>query len=77
MHIPKIEGRVSETGSWTTLVTSVVEGLNVLDMVTADLMMATLAVEHPSDGGYPKASVVGSEIKNLVIDGVKVKSGFG
>jgi hypothetical protein len=73
----EIEGKVSKAGSWTTLVTSVVEGFNVLDMVTADLVMATLAVEHQSDGGYPKASVVGSEIKNLVIDGVKVNPVLG
>src|ERR1700759_1639019 len=32
----EIHGMVSDTGSWTTEVTSVVEGLNVLDMVKAD-----------------------------------------
>jgi hypothetical protein len=73
----EIHGMVSETGSWTTVVTSVVEGLNVLDMVKADRVIATLTVEHPSTGGIAKASVVGSEFKNLTIDGVKVNPLIG
>ncbi|MCU1253327.1 MAG: hypothetical protein JWQ49_6356 [Edaphobacter sp.] len=68
----EIHGMVSETGSWTTVVTSVVEGLNVLDMVKADRVIASLTVEHPSKGGHPKASIVGSEFENLTIDGVKI-----
>ncbi|MCU1293309.1 MAG: hypothetical protein JWP08_2159 [Bryobacterales bacterium] len=68
----EIHGMVSETGSWTTEVTSVVEGLNVLDMVKADRVIASLTVEHPSNGGHPKASIVGSGFENLTIDGVKV-----
>jgi hypothetical protein len=68
----EIRGMVSDAGSWTTEVTSVVEGLNVLDMVKADRVMARLTIEHPSNGGHPKASVAGSEITNLTIDDVKI-----
>jgi hypothetical protein len=68
----EIHGMVSDTGSWTTEVTSVVEGLNVLDMVKADRVIARLTVEHPSNGGHPKASVAGSEITNLTIDDVAI-----
>ncbi len=73
----EIRGMVSDTGSWTTEVTSVVEGLNVLDMVKADRVIARLTVEHPSNGGHPKASVAGSEITNLTIDNVEINSRFG
>jgi hypothetical protein len=73
----EIHGMVSETGSWTTVVTSVVEGLNVLNIVRADRVIASLRVEHPISGGHPKASIVGSEFKNLTIDGVKVNPVLG
>jgi len=73
----EIHGMVSETGSWTTVVTSVVEGLNVLDMVKADRVIASLTVEHPSDGGHPKASIVGSEFTNLIINDVKINPVLG
>ena len=68
----EIKGMVSETGSWTTVVTSVVEGLNVLDTVKADRVIARLTVVHPSNGGHPKASVAGSEITNLVVNDLKI-----
>ena len=73
----EIHGMVSETGSWMTVVTSVVEGLNVLDMVKADRVIASLTVEHPSKGGHPKASVIGSGFTNLVINDVKINPVLG
>jgi hypothetical protein len=69
----EIYGTVNQkTGSWTTLVTSVVEGLNVVETVTADRVVAILSVEHPLVGYVPKVSVVGSQFENLRIAGVKV-----
>jgi hypothetical protein len=73
----EIHGTVTKTGSWTTHVTSVVEGLNVLDMVKADRVIAVLEVEHPSSGGHAKASVVDSKFENLSIDGVKINPVLG
>lgn len=74
----EIYGTINKkTGSWTTLVTSVVEGLNVFETVTADRVVATLAVEHPQDGGHPKVSVVGSQFENLRIGGVEVNPVLG
>jgi hypothetical protein len=73
----EIHGTVSKTGSWTTHVTSVVEGLNVLDVVKADRVIAVLAVEHPSAGHHAKASVVDSTFENLSIDGVKINPVLG
>jgi hypothetical protein len=73
----EIHGEVTKTGSWTTEVTSVVEGLNILGVVKADKVISKLTVEHPSDGGHAKASVAGSRFVNLVIDGVKVNPVLG
>ena len=69
----EIRGEKDRTsGSWTTRVTSIVEGLNVLDTVMADHVVATLVVEHPSNGGHPRVSFAGSRFENLCIKGVKV-----
>jgi hypothetical protein len=69
----EIYGTVNKTtGSWTTLVTSVVEGLNVVETITADRIVAMLSVEHPLVGYIPKVSIVGSQFENLRIAGVKV-----
>jgi hypothetical protein len=58
-----------QTGNWTTLTTSVVEFLNVLEVVTADRIVARLAVEHPKVGYTPKVSFVGSQFINLRVNG--------
>jgi hypothetical protein len=63
-----IKGTQTKSGSWTSEVTSVVEGLNVLDRVKAKKVVAKLVVEHPGNGSHPKASVVGSQIEGLTID---------
>ncbi len=38
---------------WTTLTTSVIEGLNVLDVVTADRVVGQTITEHPLEGYVP------------------------
>jgi hypothetical protein len=57
------------TGNWTTLTTSVVEKLNVLEVVTADRIVSRLAVEHPLEGYTPKVSFVGVQFDNLRVNG--------
>jgi hypothetical protein len=57
------------TGTWTTLVSSVVENLNVLEVVTADRIVSKLHVEYPQEGGHPKVSIVGSKFVNLRVAG--------
>ena len=61
-----------DTGNWTTLVTAVVEDVNILEIVTADRIVAVLSIEHPLVGDHPKASFVGSHFDNLKIDGRSV-----
>ena len=58
---------------WTTLTTSVVEGLNVFDVVTADKVVAQITTEHPLVGYVPKVSFLGTRFENLRIAGHPVK----
>ena len=58
---------------WTTLATSVVEGLNVLDVVTADRVVAQLSVDHPLEGYVPTVTFLGTRFENLKISGHEVK----
>ena len=54
---------------WSTLATSVIEGLNVLDVVTADRIVAQLSMEHPEEGYVPRISFLGTRFENLQIAG--------
>src|ERR1700723_771882 len=58
---------------WTTLATSVVEGLNVLDVVTADRVVAQVSTEHPLEGHVPTVTFLGTPFENLKISGHHVK----
>jgi hypothetical protein len=58
---------------WTTLVTSVVEGLNVLDVVTADRVVAQISTDHPLAGYVPAVTFLGTRFENLKIAGHHVK----
>ncbi|MBL0160006.1 MAG: hypothetical protein IPP47_23410 [Bryobacterales bacterium] len=60
-------------GTYSTLATSVIEGLNVLDMVTADRMVMRITSKHPgSGGGEPSIQFIGSGFENLRIAGQPV-----
>ncbi len=54
---------------WATLATSVIENLNVLEIVTADRVVAQIASEHPREGYVPKIAFLGSRFENLRIAG--------
>ena len=60
------------TGTWTTLVTSVVENLNVLEVVTADRIVSKLHVEYPVEGDHPRISIIGSKFVNLRVNGESI-----
>ena len=61
------------TGSYNTLVSATIEGLNILDMVTADKIVARLSSEHPPDGSQPSIIPLGSTFENLRIAGCPVQ----
>jgi hypothetical protein len=65
----RVSGSQDEDGSWWTLATSVIEGLNILEVVTADRVVAQISVEHPADGGPPRVSFAGSRFERLQIGG--------
>jgi hypothetical protein len=66
----RVSGRhLEKDGSPCTLVTSVVEGLNILEVVTADKIVAQISVEHPADGGPAVVSFTGSRFEGLKIGG--------
>lgn len=56
----------------TTHAWSVVEGLNVADMLTADRVVARMAVYYPIDGKEASYDITGSYFENLRIAGYPV-----
>jgi hypothetical protein len=54
---------------WSTLTTSVIEGLNVMEVVTADRVVAQIATDHPLVGYVPSVSFLGTRFENLRIAG--------
>lgn len=65
-----------ETGDWSTVTTSVIEGLNLLDTLKADTIASRLVVTHPRERRYPTVNFVGSQIENLTVAGSKVDIDF-
>jgi hypothetical protein len=58
---------------WATLVTTVIEDLNVLEVLTADRVVGQIAVEHPLVGYVPSIYFLGTRFENLRIAGHPVK----
>lgn len=60
-------------GRYSTLVTSALEGLNILDVLTADRVVAQISTAHPLDGAVPEVSFLGTRFENLRIAGHRVE----
>jgi hypothetical protein len=56
-------------GGWSTLSTAVIEGLNILEVITADRVVGQIMTEHPAEGYVPKISFLGTRFENLRIAG--------
>lgn len=64
----RVSGRhIEEDGSAAVSVTSVVEGLNILEVVKAERLVAQVTAEYPSAGGFPRISFAGSHFDGLMI----------
>jgi hypothetical protein len=65
----------TKTLGFATLSTSVMEGLNVLDVVTADRVVAQISTVHPvyGEGQVPSVTFLGTRFENLRIDGHRVE----
>jgi hypothetical protein len=66
------EGAAPNPSGWTTQTTSIVEGFNLLQVVTADRIVAQVTVEHPADGSPWRYSFAGSHFSGLRVAGKDV-----
>jgi hypothetical protein len=56
---------------WVTLSTSILEGINVFEIITADRMVSQVSTEHPEeDGHFPHVTFLGTQFNNLRVSGV-------
>jgi hypothetical protein len=58
---------------WSTIATAVVENLNIMEVVTADRVVAQVSTEHPLKGHIPSITFLGTRFENLRIAGHPVK----
>lgn len=58
---------------WTTLTTTVVEGLNIMEVLTADRIVGQIITQHPLVGYVPTISFLGTRFENLRIAGFPVE----
>jgi hypothetical protein len=65
----------SKSAGFSTLVTSVIEGLNVLDIVTADRVVGQISTVHPTygTGQVPSVTFLGTRFDNLRIGGHRIE----
>jgi hypothetical protein len=62
-----------ENGHWTSLTTAVVEHVNLLEVVTADKVVAQISTTHAKVGNQRTVSFVGSQFVNLRVNGHSVE----
>jgi hypothetical protein len=58
---------------WNTIATAVIEGLNVMEVVTADRVVAQISTDHPLVGYVPRVTFLGTRFENLRIAGHPVE----
>lgn len=62
---------------WITLSTSIVEGLNVLEVITADRVVSQVSTEHAYiDGHVPSVTFLGTQFVNLRLSGFPLQPKF-
>jgi hypothetical protein len=64
-----VVGSKADDGSLNTSVTVTVEGLNILNVIRADVITARLASRHAVDSLQPMITAVGTEFRGLTIGG--------
>jgi hypothetical protein len=59
---------------WVTLSTSILEGMNVFEVITADRVVAQVSTDHPRDGGHvPNVTFLGTHFEGFRIGGFEVE----
>jgi hypothetical protein len=64
-----VTGSQSKDGAYNTVVSATMEGLNILDFITADAVIGRLSSRHAADGAEPEIVTTGSTFHNLRIGG--------
>lgn len=65
--------RSLKTNGWVTLSTSVIEGLNVFEVITAERVVSQVSTEHPYENGHvPHVTFLGTQFNNLRVSGLPV-----
>jgi hypothetical protein len=64
-----VSGRENADGSTSILITAVVEGLNLLEVVTARRVVAQIAISDPNNGAPRRISLEGSVFEDLKLGG--------
>jgi hypothetical protein len=58
---------------WVTLSTSIMEGLNVFEVITADRIVSQVSTDHAyEDGHFPSVTFLGTQFNNLRVSGFPV-----
>jgi hypothetical protein len=66
----RVSGRqIAKDGPWSITATAVVEGLKILDVFTAERIVAQVSVEYPRDDSYLRVSLAGSTFEGLRLGG--------
>jgi len=62
--------RSLKNNGWVTLSTSILEGLNVFEIITADRVVSQVSTNHPyKDGHVPHVTFLGSQFTNVQVSG--------
>jgi hypothetical protein len=66
--------RARKHDGWITIATSVVEGLNVFEIITADRIVSQVSTDHAYDNGHvPRVTFLGTQFRGLRVSGFEVK----
>jgi hypothetical protein len=59
---------------WVTLSTSIMEGLNVFEIITADRVVSQVSTDHAYENGhFPRVTFLGTQFNNLRVSGFPVE----
>lgn len=62
--------RSVKNNGWVTLSTSILEGLNVFEIVTAGRLVSQVSTDHPYENGHePHVTFLGTQFENLRVSG--------
>jgi len=61
----QVAGSTTASGSFLTLVTSVLEGVNIDNIFFADRIALQMSTDHPASGYFPKVSFVGTHFRGV------------